>query len=224
MIKRLFGRSEPEREPAAEKGTRQEPAAPDQAPAMAQDEAVQRLMEQLAGIGRIEAAVASLLPMLQFTAKGLERSDRNREQQLLELRGHFTDEVDRLGASLRLEASKQAALDVFKAVLPALDDIDVVLRQDGGSPSTSGGRSVEAMRMVRDKIAGAFARLGIEAIAIEPGTTRFDAEVHQGEPYGGPADVVAGVAPDTIVEVRSTGYRTDELLIRPAKVVVVAAG
>jgi molecular chaperone GrpE len=151
--------------------------------------------------------------MLQFTAKTLEKSDRARDQQFMDLRAHLTTELDRLGATLRLDAAKQASLDVFKALLPSLDDIDHVVGE-----SEKDAKGVQSLVMVRRKMKDAFAKLGIEEIPIEEGKTAFDPAVHEGEPDAGERS--KGLAKGTIVQTMRAGYKVGDVLIRSARVVV----
>ncbi len=218
VFKKLFGSDESPAQappaPAADTTDDAVRAATDEvaAPDASLDDRLQQLGEHVAAI---EAELKQFTPMLRFTAKAQDKSDRTREQQFLDLRGHFTAEIDRLAASLRLDAAKQAAVDVFAAVMPALDDIDIVL-----AASPADGKEAAALRMVHDKLKAAFARIGVHEIPVEPRETNFDAEIHEGVVYEG-ADA-NDLDPDTIVELRRAGYRTDELVIRPAKVAVTS--
>ncbi len=183
------------------------------------DDRLESIDEALEGSARVEKAIASLAPMLQFTAKTIEKSDRARDQAFLDLRAHLTTELDRLGSSLRLEAAKQASLDVFKAILPALDDIDHVVEE-----SDKDAKGVQSLVMIRRKVKDAFAKLGIEEIAIETGKTAFDPAHHEGEHDAADAERSKGLAKGTIVQVTRSGYQVGDVLIRSAKVVVAGGG
>jgi molecular chaperone GrpE (heat shock protein) len=205
--------------------SKKKPEAPKQEAAPPKERAAEPRVDQLAELlhvlderlaaiddsgARVEKAIGQLAPMLQFTAKTIEKSDRAREQSFLDLRAHLTSEIDRLGASLRLDASKQASLDVFKAILPSLDDIDHVVAE-----SEKDAKGVQSLVMVQKKVKDAFAKLGITEIAIEDGKTSFDPALHDGEP--GEAN---GLPKGTIVQTTRAGYRVGEVLIRSARVVV----
>lgn len=156
---------------------------------------------QLQGITRVEAAVGGMNGMVQFVAKGGEKRDR-------ELRAHITTELEKLGATLRMDAARQGAIDVFKTVLPSLDDLDHVLSQEDN----------KSIAMVRKKLKESFAKLGIEEIAIEPMKTRFDSELHDGEPYRGDEEAAKALEDGTIVVVERAGYKACDVLLRAAKV------
>jgi molecular chaperone GrpE len=183
------------------------------------DDRLESIDEALEGGARVEQAIASLAPMLQFTAKTLEKSDRAREQGFLDLRAHLTMEIDRLGASLRLDAAKQASLDVFKAILPSLDDIDHVVEE-----SDKEAKGVQSLVMVQKKMKEAFAKLGIDEIAIEERKTAFDPALHEGEPDAASSERSKGLAKGTIVQATRAGYRVGDVLIRSARVVVASGG
>jgi molecular chaperone GrpE (heat shock protein) len=165
------------------------------------------LDDRLAGIDekmksqeRVETALAQTIPMIQFMAKG-------QDKKFMEARAHLTSEVDRLGQSLRMEAGKQAALDIFKALLPSIDDMDHVLEQ----------KEEPSLAMIQKKLKEAFAKLGIEEIPVEAGKTQFDSTLHEGERAEG---APPGAEKGTIVSTMRAGYRMGDLLIRPSKVTV----
>lgn len=165
---------------------------------------------------RAEPAALSLMPTLQFIAKSAEKDARLREHQLTELRAHLSTELERLGGTLRLDAAKQGALEVFKAVLPALDDIEHVLRE---GPADGPGKP--ALRMVHRRLTDSFARLGIEQIPIEEKVTVFDAQLHDGEIFAGDVAEVKDLAPGTIVAVARSGYRVGATIVRASRVSIV---
>lgn len=170
---------------------------------------------RLEPMGRVEAAVGGVQGMVQFLAKAFEKQTKANDQAILELRAHLTTELDKLGASLRLDASKQASIDVFKAILPSLDDIDFMLKEAAGNEEQA--KKLASLAMVQRKLKESFAKLGIEQIAIEDKKTHFDSELHDGEPWKGDA---TGLEKGTIVETARAGYKTEGLLIRAAKVLV----
>ena len=158
---------------------------------------------QLQGIARVEAAVGGMSGMVQFIAKGGEKRDR-------EMRAHITTELDKLGATLRLDAAKQGAIDVWKSVVVSLDDIDHVLRHEEN----------KSLAIVQKKLKDSFAKLGIEEVPIEEGVTHFDSELHDGEPYKGDEESAKAFEKGVIVHVERAGYRSGGVLLRAAKVLV----
>jgi molecular chaperone GrpE len=164
---------------------------------------------------RIEQAVGGITPMVQFVAKALEKSVKQREQQFLELRAHLTGEIDKLASSLRVDTARAASLEVFKALLPVLDDLDQVLRASKGDE-----KGIKSLAMLQRRLKDGFARFGIAEIPVEEGKTHLDPELHEARPWDGDPARAAGLEPGTIVELAVTGWRQDGKLIRPAKVLV----
>jgi molecular chaperone GrpE len=164
---------------------------------------------------RLEQAVGGITPMVQFVAKGLEKSVKQREQQFLDLRAHLTGELEKLAASLRVDSARAASLEVFKALLPALDDLDQVLRASKGDE-----KGIKSLGMLQRRMKDGFARFGIVEIAVEEGKTQVDPELHEPRPWDGDAARAAGLPGGTVVEVGQAGWRQDGKLIRPAKVLI----
>jgi len=173
----------------------------------------------LDAFARIEAAVQPLVGMLQATAKSAAKSEQDRRQQNLDLRAHITGETDRLAETLRERITQESAIELWRAVAPALDELDHVLREE----ALGEARGVESVRLVRRKLRDAFSRLGIEEIAVEPRITQFDPHLHEGQPHDGD-DAPAGLAAGTVTAVRRTGYVLGDRVLRCALVTVVTMG
>ena len=174
------------------------------------------LDERAAALARIETAVAGLVPMVQFMAKANERSDRARAEQHTELRAHLTAETDRLASSLRLDAARAAALELFTQLLPAIDEIDDVLRAHGERADAPG---LAALGSLRRRLRDTFDRLGIRELgAIERGAP-FDPAIHEGVPCVDDG-AAAGVPSGGVVALTRAGYRLGDHLIRAARVTV----
>lgn len=169
-------------------------------------------------VARIEAAVQPLVGMLQATAKSSARSDQDRKQQMLELRAHITGETDRLAETLRAQITREAAVEVWRALVPALDEIDHVLRE---APTLGETRGLESLRLVRRKLRDAMSRLEIEELSVEERVTQFDPELHEGKPHDGDGDDAAGLSAGTVVRVERTGYAAGDRVLRCAQVTVV---
>ena len=74
----------------------------------------------------------------------------------------------------------------------------------------------QGVRLVHAELVGALERSGIAAF--EPAGERFDPQVHEAISTR-PAD---GADPGVVVDVVEKGYRLDETVLRPARVVVSA--
>jgi molecular chaperone GrpE (heat shock protein) len=198
------------------------PRRPARPPLEGVDEAVSSGLEQLLravdAVARIEAAVQPFVGMLQGIAKWGVKSDRDRQQQFLELRAHITGETDRLAETLRAQITREASVEVWRALVLAIDDIDHVLRE---APTVGETRGIESLRLVRRKLRDALSRLEIEEISVEARITQFDPELHEGQPHDGDGDDAAGLAAGTIVRLERTGYVAGERVLRCALVTVV---
>jgi molecular chaperone GrpE len=154
--------------------------------------------------------------MLQATAKAAARSDQERKQQFLDLRAHITGETDRLAEALREEMTRESAIELWKAIVPALDEIDHVLREEALGET----RGAPSVRMVRRKLRDALSRIGIEEIAVEDGVTEFDPHVHEGTPHDGDQGGEK-LAAGTVARVERAGYTLGDRVLRCARVAVV---
>ncbi len=179
---------------------------------------VERVVAGLESITRIEEATTPLGTMLENISKSLAKSEADRRQQSLDVRGHFTREMNELRTALQDRLVTEAAIDVFSTLLPALDDMDHVLREVSAQNEV---RGFESLRLVRRKLRDAFSRLGIEEIRVEEGVTLFDPNIHEGQPYDGEDPKLHSLAPTTIVEVQRMGYVAGEKVLRCTVVSVI---
>jgi len=178
---------------------------------------INAMQERLQSLTAIESAVAGLVPMLQFSAKAAERSDRARDQQIVDLRAHFTAETDRLAKGLRQDTTKSAALDLFSELLPALDEMDDILRAHAERAETMPGFG--ALGLLRRRLRDTFDRLGITELSTVERGSAFDPELYEGVPCADNS-AVAGIPSGNVVEVIRAGYRQGDQLIRAARVTV----
>jgi molecular chaperone GrpE (heat shock protein) len=181
------------------------------------DAAVQHVERTALGFEQVLAGIQTLTGMLQATAKSAARGDQERKQQFLELRAHLTSETDRLIGSMRDDVTREASVELFKAVLPALDEVDHVLRQSEAGAEVR----AESVRIVRRRLRDALSRLGIEETPVAPRETTFDAEFHEGRPYEGDPEAIAGLAPRVVVDVERNGWTGFGKVLRHALVTVV---
>jgi molecular chaperone GrpE len=99
-----------------------------------------------------------------------------------------------------------------KELLPALDNLD---RAIAAAPAGQDGVT-EGFRLVHAELTAALARLGIEGYA--PKGEPFDPTQHEAMAQ----QPVEGAASGTVVEVYQPGYRLNDTILRPARVVVAA--
>ena len=115
-------------------------------------------------------------------------------------------------------AELRAVGRLVRELLPAIDNLERALAAAGAEqPNGDGGQLVNGMRLVRDDLRGALARAGVESFTSQG--ERFDPELHEAIAQR-PQD---GAEPGTVVEVYQEGYRLNDSLIRPARVVVAGA-
>ena len=101
-----------------------------------------------------------------------------------------------------------------KELLPALDNLDRAIAAVEASDGKDDNHLTEGIRLVQSELSSALARTGIEGYAAKG--ERFD-PVHHEAVAQTPAE---GAEPGTILEVLQTGYRLNDLVLRPARVVV----
>jgi molecular chaperone GrpE len=99
-----------------------------------------------------------------------------------------------------------------KELLPALDNLD---RAIAAAPEGQDGVT-EGFRLVHADLTAALARLGIEGYT--PKGEPFDPNQHEAMAQ----QPVEGAASGTVVEVYQPGYRLNDTILRPARVVVAA--
>jgi molecular chaperone GrpE len=110
-------------------------------------------------------------------------------------------------------AGARARIGVIREILPVIDNLERAL---GVAPEGDGDAFVEGVRLVYRELEGALARAGVEAI--DPNGDPFDPNVHEAlsvQPQ-------EGADSGTVLSVVEKGYRTQDTVIRPARVVVAA--
>ena len=108
-------------------------------------------------------------------------------------------------------ARQRAKADLVRDLVPALENLDHVVEQQGGDEAIRAIR--QGVRMVRDEILKALDNQGVRRIEPQPGD-EFDPNRHQAMMH---LDV-EGIAPNHIAQVLKAGYAIDQIVIRPATV------
>jgi molecular chaperone GrpE len=138
----------------------------------------------------------------------------------------FKDQWLRAAADLE-NVRKRARRDVAAAeargvtrlareLLPALDNFERALAAAEAQPENRDHHLTDGIRLVKDELLGALARVGIEPDS--PKGEPFDPHRHEAVAQ----QPVEGAPSGTIVEVYSQGYRIGDDVLRAAKVVVAA--
>ncbi len=110
-------------------------------------------------------------------------------------------------------AEGRGVTKLAKELLPALDDLERGLRAAGQGNDS---HLTEGLRLVHAQLTAALGRLGIEGYA--PAGEPFDPNVHEAMAQ----QAVEGATTGTVVEVYQQGWRMDDQVLRPARVVVAA--
>ncbi len=122
------------------------------------------------------------------------------------------DNFRRRAARDAAAAGARAKAGLVRELLPALDNLERALAAAGEADEGLVG----GVRMVHAELVGALERSGVAAY--EPNGERFDPTVHEALSTQ-PAD---GAEPGVVVEVLEKGYRLEDTVLRPARVIVSA--
>ena len=109
-------------------------------------------------------------------------------------------------------AETRGVAKVVRELLPALDNFERALAAANGAEH----HLLEGFRLVQAEVLAAIGRVGVQAYS--PKGEPFDPNVHEAISQ----QPVEGAEPGTVVEVYQSGYRLEEAVIRPAKVIVAA--
>ncbi|MBI5310987.1 MAG: nucleotide exchange factor GrpE [Actinobacteria bacterium] len=114
----------------------------------------------------------------------------------------------------RAELRAKTIADVIRDLLPVVDNIDRALQS--AQTGEDSGALLEGIKMVHLELHSYLDRLGLKVIETEGAT--FDPALHEAI-----ASVpVDGVEAGQIHEVHQKGFQLDEIVVRPARVVVTA--
>ncbi|HEU5062584.1 MAG TPA: nucleotide exchange factor GrpE [Solirubrobacterales bacterium] len=122
----------------------------------------------------------------------------------------FENYRKRVAADVQAAAARGKA-EVAREVIDAVDNLERALEA-----SESGDGLAEGVQMVLGNLRETLTRHGIEVV--DPQGERFDPNQHEALS----TMPVEGTESGTVVEVMQKGYRTEDQLIRPARVVVSA--
>jgi molecular chaperone GrpE len=103
---------------------------------------------------------------------------------------------------------------VVRELLPALDNLERALAAAEGQPNGASTTWPRASASSRRRSSPAMARVGVEGYS--PKGEVFDPNVHEAMAQ----QPVEGAESGTVAEVYQQGYRMDDTVIRPARVVV----
>jgi|SRR5579875_59115 len=112
-------------------------------------------------------------------------------------------------------AVKRGIVQLARELLPALDNLERALAEAAGREGADGDPFIEGIRLVHRELIAALERVGISSYSplgeqFDPNSQEAMAQREAGE----------GEQAGTVVEVYQPGYKLEELVIRPARVVV----
>lgn len=107
------------------------------------------------------------------------------------------------------EAERRGRVEVARSLLPAIDNLERALASSEGADGLAAG-----VRLVLDELRGGLERAGV--LSYDPAGERFDPTLHEAISTA----QSEGVAPGTVLETLERGYRVEDSVIRPARVVV----
>jgi len=111
-------------------------------------------------------------------------------------------------------AGGRAKAGLVRELLPVLDNLERALQLAGNGGTGNGDAFVEGVRLVHADLVGVLQRSGVESF--DPSGEPFDPTLHEALSTR-PQD---GAHPGTVVEVVEKGYRLNDTILRPARVVV----
>ncbi|HEX7293621.1 MAG TPA: nucleotide exchange factor GrpE [Solirubrobacterales bacterium] len=114
-------------------------------------------------------------------------------------------------------ASARGKAELIREVVPVLDDLERAIQAAGLDPEgDSEDGLAHGVLLVFRSLRDSLGRNGVEAV--DPKGEKFDPTQHEALS----TQPVEGVESGVVVEVMQKGYRLDEQLVRPARVVVSA--
>jgi molecular chaperone GrpE len=139
---------------------------------------------------------------------------RAREEELLRALAEMTN-VQKRRRQETETALRYASESLVRDLLPVLDDLDRALASSTGGPGDLDSALRAGVTLVRDRLVHVLRQEGLSPIASKG--TPFDPTLHDAIAV---AVAPPGVAPGTVLEEASPGYRFQERVLRHAKVVV----
>jgi len=139
---------------------------------------------------------------------------RAREEELLRALAEMSN-VQKRRRQETETALRYASESLVRDLLPVLDDLDRALASNPGGPGDVDGAFRAGVTLVRDRLLQVLRQEGLSPIPSKG--TPFDPTLHDAIAV---AQAPPGVAPGTVLEEASPGYRLKDRVLRHAKVVV----
>ncbi len=202
--------SRKEKSPDSPKNADNAPEAPE--PAVSEEAEAAAVSGEPEDSGAAQQETSPEEPDMAAQIESLTEERDMLKDQMLRLRAEFENfrkRQIRMTEQIRKTATESLVRDLF----PVLDHLDLALQHAGDES----GSLAEGVAMVLKQFRDVLAQYGLKEIPAEG--LPFDPTVHEAlmqreEP---------GKEPNMVVEVFQKGYQMDDLILRPAKVVVSAA-
>jgi molecular chaperone GrpE len=136
-------------------------------------------------------------------------SERDRYLELAQRTQADFENYRKRAAKEAAAAGSRAKAGLVRELLPVLDNLERALDH-----ADEGDSLLEGVRLVHSDLVGVLQRSGVESF--DPSGEPFDPTLHEALSTR-PQD---GAHPGTVVEVVEKGYRLNETILRPARVVV----
>ena len=162
----------------------------------------------------IDATPAEIVALIARLAAEANTAEEGRMRPLADFRNFQRRSIENEG-----RAKKEGLSGVVRSLLPALDHFDLALQSVGASATIE--QVVTGVGMVRGEIVRALESNGVTILTAEPGTT-FEPGQHEAvgvKPFeAGDENLEVGSVAISV----SPGYAMGDVVLRPAKVMLVA--
>jgi molecular chaperone GrpE len=165
-----------------------------------------------AGTGETSFADADAPPAGEHKAEPAEEVDEAAKwRDVAQRKAAEFDNYRKRMARENAQAAERGAAKLAKALLPALDHLELSLK---GAEGHADADVIKGFALVRDELFGALEKSGIQAFS--PQGEQFDPNEHEAMAQQPSEDAESG----TVLEVYQQGFRINGQVLRPARVVV----
>lgn len=180
--------------------------------------------ELQSGLESIQGQFSDLDLNLKGVSQSVWKATQESNRALQEAEEHYAGALRELEKRVRDEIQWQTNRSTMKAILPAIDDLDLVLAHQDKLSDGQGDQNhfIQAVKQVRRKLTEGLRTIGFEEIQIETGSTQFDPEIHEAVEADISNQIFTEIAarPGTIVFVRRAGFEFQGRVFRVPQVIV----
>ncbi len=171
-------------------------------------------------------SVMTLLNNLDLDLKGVSqmvwRATQENQQTIQGVEEHYAGALRDLEKRIREEIHIQTLRSLMRGLLPALDDLDLILSQQARTDTVAEEPFVKGVQLVRRKIVQGLREQGFEEIPVQPGKTSYDPQKYEVVEADIPGSLFEqpDAAPQTILFVRRAGFTYNGQVFRAPQVFV----